>query len=148
MERQPLLHHVTCVVRLNAALQAQAGELVGRACWQDVGLRVECPQGLQFPSLVAMAVHEMPGNLPLRYVLNEFTKPALRSVAAQGVTVGVFIKKHGLLFFPGKLTNHRTNEGANLLSSSQKVQRALKIQTNVVKNLLMGAPTDPLRLVC
>ena len=38
------------------------------------------------PCTIVIAVHEMPGNIPLRYVSEDFTKPALRSVAAQRVT--------------------------------------------------------------
>ena len=46
-ERQPLFHHAPRMRGLDAALQTQAAQAVGRARGRDVGLRVEHPQRLQ-----------------------------------------------------------------------------------------------------
>ena len=47
VECQPLLHHAPCVGGVDAAPQAQASEFLGRACWRDVGLLVQWPQGFR-----------------------------------------------------------------------------------------------------
>ena len=47
VEDRPLFPSLPCVGGLDAALQAQASESLGRACWRDVGLRVEYPLGFQ-----------------------------------------------------------------------------------------------------
>ena len=46
-ESQPLIHLAPRMGVLDAVLQAQAGEQVGRARQWDMSLQVEYPQGLQ-----------------------------------------------------------------------------------------------------